>query len=245
MKLPGALVASLLLLLLLLLLLAQQSFAMPPHRVQLEYEVKYSGRLNAEATATAELVHDGKRYTLVEESRGKGIAAVLLPGVLRRSATGTIAADGLRPEEFHDRRGNRAEHIARFDWAKGVLVHATEGKSESQAMAERDALSDRLSFLWTFAFRPAADLKPGGEIRATLSDGRGLSNFRYRVAGPETLNTPAGALQAIKLVKLLEGGDDRSTEIWLASQRHYVPVRILVVEKDGTRVDTMLSRFGA
>jgi hypothetical protein len=227
-----------------LLLVVQQAFAMPPQRVQLEYEVKYSGRLNAEASATAELVHDGKRYTLVEESRAKGLAAVLLPGVLRRSATGSITPDGLRPEEFHDRRGNRPENIARFDWGRGVLVHATEGKSESQAMGERDVLSDRLSFMWTFAFQPAAVLKPGGEIRATLSDGRGLSSFRYRVSAPETLNTPVGALQAVRLVKQLEGGDDRSTEIWLASERNYVPVRILVVEKDGTRVDTVLTRLG-
>ena len=231
-----------------LLLATWQAFAMPPQRVQLEYDVKYSGKLNAEATATAELVHDGKRYSLVEESRAKGLAAVLLPGVLRRSATGTISAEGLRPDEFRDRRGNRPENLARFDWTKGELEFSTEGKTETQTqtqtISERDLLSDRLSFFWTFAFRPAAILKAGSEIRAMLTDGRGLSSFRYRVAGTETLITPAGPLRAVKLVKQMETGDDRSTEIWFAIERNYLPVRILVMEKDGTRVDTILTRMG-
>jgi hypothetical protein len=218
--------------------------ALPPQHVRLEYDVKYSGRLNAEAAAVAELAHDGRRYTLVEESRGKGLAAVLLPGVLRRSAAGSISDGGLRPDEFHDRRGNRPEHTARFDWARGTLTHSSGERSETRPMPERDILNDRLSFLWTFAFRPSAGLRAGSEIRALLTDGRGLSGFRYRVSGPETLNTPAGPLQTVRLVKQQENGDDRSTEIWLASERDYLPVRILVVEKDGSRVDTILSRVG-
>jgi hypothetical protein len=227
------------------LCLSTAALALPPQRVVIEYEVKYSGRLSAEATAVAELSHDGKRYSLLEQSKGRGVAAVLLPGVLRRSATGAVSAEGLKPSEFRDQRGSRPENLARFDWVRGILTHVHDGKTESQAMPDREVLNDRLSFLWTFAFRPADAVKAGREVRAVLSDGRGLSTFRYMVSGPETLQTPAGALRTVKLVKQRDPGDERATEIWLATERDNVPVRILVVEQDGTRMDTVVARFGA
>ena len=102
-------------------------------------------------------------------------------------------------------------------------------------------LSDRLSFMWSFAFHPPT----GKQVQALLSDGRGLSSFRYVVAGTEVLRTAAGDIEALKLVKQRDPGDDRGTEIWLAPKRHFLPVRILVIEKDGTRIDQVVTRIGA
>jgi len=76
----------------------------------------------------------------------------------------------------------------------------------------------------------------------TQERGRGLTRFEYVVAGPEQLKTPAGELQTVRLVKQRENKDDKETEIWFASGRDYLPVRILVVDKDGTRIDQVLTR---
>ena len=62
----------------------------------------------------------------------------------------------------------------------------------------------------------------------------------YSVGGRERLETPAGQFETLKLIK--EGEKDR-TEIWLAADRSYLPVRILVTEKDGTRYDQVLVRI--
>ena len=51
--------------------------------------------------------------------------------------------------------------------------------------------------------------------------------------------------EALKLVKQRDPGDDRGTELWLAVRHHYVPVRVLVVEKDGTRLDQVATRVAA
>ena len=77
-----------------------------------------------------------------------------------------------------------------------------------------------------------------------LSDGRGFSSFRYALAGSELLNTPVGDIETVKLVKQLDPGDERGTEIWLASKRDFLPVRILVIEKNGARIDQMITRIG-
>jgi hypothetical protein len=105
-------------------------------------------------------------------------------------------------------------------------------------------LQDRLSFLYNFAFQPAPDLKPGTEIKITLTDGKGLTQFQYNVAGTEVLKTPAGELETVRLVKQRDSKDDRGTEIWFASGRDYLPVRVLVIEKDGVRIDQVLTRIG-
>lgn len=217
--------------------------AAPATRMSIEYVVRYSGRMNAEATMQTRLEHDGKQYSLAEESRGKGLAAALMPGVLRRSALGTIAPEGLRPAEFRDRRGNRPEQLATFDWERNTVVFTMDGKSESQVVGEPRLLLDRLSFLWTFAFRPHNTLQPGMQVRAWLADGRGLSLFTYQVMKEETLSTPAGMFKAIKLEKRMDPGDARTTEIWLALDRGLLPVRLLVVEKDGARTDQLVTRI--
>ena len=82
------------------------------------------------------------------------------------------------------------------------------------------------------------------EIQADIADAKGLSHLRYRVAGLEPLHTAAGDFQALRLVKQRDKDDSRETEIWLAPKAHYLPLRILVIEKDGTRIDQVVTRIG-
>ena len=58
------------------------------------------------------------------------------------------------------------------------------------------------------------------------------------------LSTAAGNFEALRLVKRRESGDRRAAEIWLATKANYVPLRILVIEKDGTRIDQVVTRIG-
>lgn len=213
--------------------------AQPPHKVSLSYDVSYNGIVAAELTEVLE--HDGKRFTLSSEGRGKGIGALLYRGAARRSCSGEITGAGLRPLEFRDQRGDKPAAIARFDWARKTLTQEHDGKKETTNMVL--PLQDRLSFLYNFAFQSAPDLRPGREIKINLTDGKGLTRFEYKVAGTEMLKTPAGELQTVRLVKQRENKDDKETELWFASGHDYLPVRILVVDKDGVRIDQILTHM--
>jgi hypothetical protein len=78
-----------------------------------------------------------------------------------------------------------------------------------------------------------------------VADGKHVTSYVYRPAGRERVRTPAGEFDALKLVKRRRHAQDRSTEIWLAAERHYIPVRILLVDKDGTRIDQVAVRIAA
>lgn len=214
--------------------------AQPPQKLSLAYDLSYNGVVAAELTEVLE--HDGKFFSISSEGRGKGIGALLYRGAAKRSCRGEVTSTGLRPLEYRDQRGDNPVAVARFDWSKKTLTQEHEGKSETTGMTL--PLQDRLSFLYKFAFQRAPELKPGKEISITLTDGRGLTRFRYTVAGSEMLKTPAGELETVHLVKQRDNQDDKGTEIWFASSRDYLPVRILVIEKDGTRLDQVLTRIG-
>jgi hypothetical protein len=195
------------------------ALAAPPKQVEISYEIARNGLVLAEVVQR--LVHDGHSYTLNETWKGRG--AFSLRGEANRSSQGVVAADGLRPLKFEDKRtGRDAQHVDFDPAAKtGTLLR-----------------QDRLSFIWTFAFAP-----PGGPVTVSVADGKGTTSYTYQPAGRERVKTPAGEFNALKLVKRKNNPEDRDTEIWLAIERSYLPVRLLVVDKDGTRLDTLASKI--
>jgi Protein of unknown function (DUF3108) len=198
---------------------ASAAVAAPPLRVEIEYE------LNRNGTAVAEIVHrlehDRKTYTLRETWQGKGVFA--LAGKADRSSHGAIVADGLRPVEFEDKRTGRATRRAGFDAA------------DKAPTLERQ---DQLSMAWSFAFAP-----PRGTVNVRVADGKRVTPYAYAVAGRERVKTPAGEFDGLKLVKQKDDPQAKSTEIWLAADRDYLPVRVLIVDKDGTRLDQLATKI--
>lgn len=200
---------------------AASAQAAPPHSAEVGYQVERNGQALAEVNQKLE--HDGKSYTLAETWKGKGVLA--LRGEAKRSSKGAVAADGLRPKVFEDQRPGRDVQKASFDPA------AKKATLEQQ---------DRLSFIWSFAFAP-----PKGPVTVNVSDGKGTTRYTYEPKGREKLKTPAGEFDTLKLVKRRDSPGDRETEIWLAADRGFVPVRVLLVEKDGTKVDTIATKLAA
>jgi len=196
---------------------ASAALAAPPQRVEIVYELARNGMTLAEVTH--QLEHDGRSYRLTEHWKGKGLLA--LKGDATRISEGAIAADGLRPRKFEDKRTGRDTRQAQFD-PKGATL-------EQQ---------DQLSLLWSFAFAPPARL-----VAVSVADGKRVSHYSYQPAGRERVKTPAGEFDALKFVKKRERPEDKATEIWLAADRQNLPVRILVVDKDGTQIDQLAARI--
>ena len=195
--------------------------AAPPQRVEVGYELARNGSVVAEVNDRLE--HDGRSYQLSETWKGKGVYS--LRGEAKRSSTGAVASDGLRPQKFEDKRSGREPKQHEFD------AKATTPTLQRQ---------DRLSFIWNFAFAP-----PREAVTVTVADGKGVSTYVYQPAGRERVKTPAGEFDALKLVKRRKDGQDRSTEIWFAADRHFLPIRIVIVEKDGTRIEQVAVKIAA
>ena len=142
----------------------------------------------------------------------------------------------LQPNEFFDERSGRDTARAWFDWKTRVLTMQYKGERKSEPMHPNP--QDRLSFLL------ALSLLPGKAQSASyhIADGKGLSYHVYRIEGEERLKTPAGEFNTVKVVKVEDKPNKERTELWLAAEVGYVPVRLLVVQEDGTRLDQVAVR---
>lgn len=198
---------------------ATSVLAAPPQRVEITYEVNRNGLTLAEVTHRLE--HDGRAYELTENWKGKGFLA--LKGDATRTSEGVIAADGLRPRKFEDKRSGRDTLHVDFDAAAKVPTLQQQ---------------DQLSLVWSFAFAP-----PAKEVSVSVADGKRVSHYTYQPAGRERVKTPAGEFDALKFVKKRDRPEDKVTEIWFAIERQYLPVRLLIVDKEGTRLDQVASKI--
>ena len=69
-----------------------------------------------------------------------------------------------------------------------------------------------------------------------------MSRHIYQVAGRERVATPAGEFDAVK-VSRVNDGSNQVAELWFASERGHLPVRIVLVDKDGTRYEHLARRI--
>jgi len=213
--------------LLLALAACSHALAAPPRKVEIAYDLKRNGMPLGAVTSTLEW--SGGNYSVTEQVRGRG--AFARSGEAVRSSKGSVTRDGLRPLEFEDRRTGRDTARARFDWSAKTLTLQYKGEPRTEALPA--AAHDQLSYLYNFAFR-----QPGSQpVTVNVSDGRGVSTYVYRAAGRERLKTAAGEFDTLRIVRRKDAPGDRGAEVWLAVDRHFLPVRIVLTEKQGARLE--------
>jgi Protein of unknown function (DUF3108) len=212
-----------------------RAHAAPPAHAEIDYDVLRNGSAMAEVVDRFE--HDGKTYRVVEQWHGKGFFALL--GGITRTSNGTIGGGALRPLEFTDVRTGRDPVHAEFNWADRSMTLESNGKSHTQALPAH--AQDKLSMLYAFAF----DVPGTKPVPVNATDGKGVSHYVFEAAGRQEIETPAGKFDSLRIVKRKEGPDDHGTEIWLARDHGYLPIRILITDNDGTRIDQVVTRIGA
>jgi hypothetical protein len=201
----------------------------PPQRTELTYETARNGTVLAEVLY--QLEHDGRTYRITETSKGRGLLA--LRGTTRRTSRGLVSPQGLKPVEFIDERTGRNTARVNCDWDQKTVTQQYKGEPRVEPLPPH--AHDRLAWLFDLAFVPGRQ-----EAVFNLFDGRGRSHHVYTFGGTERVQTPLGELEALRFMR---GSGDERTEVWLASKLDFLPVRILVLEKDGTRYEQLATKI--
>jgi hypothetical protein len=217
--------------LLLLTSVAGLAQAAPPARIEIAYEMSRDGSVVADVLEVLE--YGGGRYQITETSRGRGVYA--LAGRFKRISRGTVDANGVRPLEFTDERPGR-DSRAVFDWQARTVT--TQHKGAPRILPMPPEVQDRLSFLLAFALFPPRETS----LTYNIADGRGLSAQQYSVEAGGKLKTPAGEFSTLKLVRLKQ---HERIETWLAAELGHLPVRVLMLDKDGRRLEQVAVRISA
>ncbi|MHB1188619.1 DUF3108 domain-containing protein [Thiobacillus sp.] len=203
--------------------------ALPP-RLDLRFQVRY-GLARGEQTLL--WVSEGEGYTVTSVAAATGLAGVFYRGHFVQTSRGRITPRGLQPEEFWDQRGDKRSS-ARFDSANDTLT-LTPAKGAPRHFTYQGDVQDALSLFFQLALTaPPSD----GPLTYTVFNGKKLRNYAYDVRGEETLETALGALRTLHLARRADG--DGRFEIWLAIDRHYLPVHVLRSDDKGSEMELQL-----
>jgi hypothetical protein len=223
-----------------LLTITVHAAAAPPSNVKAVYDVFKDGLHVATATESFER-SDGK-YRVVSEQTPAGLLAVFVRTRIRVVSSGTVTPAGLRPEHFdYGRLDDASKNVSdRFDWDAGVLHMSFDGRTETAPLSA--GTQDRLSVMYQFMFLPAERLR---DLAFQMtSNGKKIENYRYHVAGNETLDTALGKIKTVHLVKQREANDN-GVEIWLSPDHNMFPVKLLIIENDGSKFEQLITRLEA
>lgn len=210
------------------------------HTIETEFDVRtdIGAKVNASAAGKAkitfQLLPNNKQYKLKSLIQAKGLASLLIPDLLQTSE-GNLTQSGLQPEHYLYQFGNKANKTfnAYFDWHNQQLsLHSANG---DQLLNLPSGAQDLLSFMYQFMF-----VAPMQSMHLSITNGKKIGSYDYSFEGEEIIATKIGDINTMHLMRI--GAEiEKKTELWLALDYQYVPVKIRETEKQGKVYELLMT----
>lgn len=199
---------------------------------------------NPERVGTAKIYYskgEEQRYELTWKVTATGLIGLLYPD-LTQTSQGRIMEFGLMPDFYLYKFGEREDksYQASFYWAdKEVALQSTKGTKRVTLDGDITPghIQDFLSFMYQFMFTPPLD-----EMQMHLTNGKKIGLYTYAFEGEETLELKFGNVKTYHIQHAKADSEDK-TELWLAMDYQYVPVKIKKTEKNGTVIEQVATKL--
>jgi len=205
-----------------------------PRQVDIEYRILRKGGVAGVEKHSYRVVDS--RYILKSVAEPKGLLSLALSELVQESS-GQVTPQGLKPQRFTYQYGNKADKAQRavFDWQAGKLQLQTAKRTQEVPLNE--GAQDLMSFMYQFMFVP-----PLQEMQLAITNGKRLKTYDYGFDGQEVVETPFGKVECLHIEHNSTDGEEK-TELWLAADYHYLPIKITRTEKDGTVLERVATRL--
>ncbi|WP_207062037.1 DUF3108 domain-containing protein [Motiliproteus sp. SC1-56] len=156
----------------------------------------------------------------------------------RESTQFRLYEERVRPLRYDYRRkvfGKKRSATLTFDWQALSVLNDVEDRPWKMQVPP-DA-HDKLSY----QIQLRRDLAAGNtEMSYPVADGGRIKTYRFGVLGQESVRTPAGRFQALKVERLRDPDSERKTLIWFAPALDYAIVKLAQTEDDGKEYRLLL-----
>jgi len=229
------------------LLLSQVAAVAAPKSVALVYDVTRNGQ--PFATVTESYKQENGRYRIESVTKGIGVYALL--GERRLTSEGEVAAEGLKPGHFELRQGSNEKKFlfTDFDWPANKLTMKIKGKPTTVSLEK--GTQDLISFAYQFMFAPPQ----GDALVLPVTTGKKLRLYNYAVVERDaSLELPAGKFKTIHLAKADKNDPEKQSdkqsanddkELWLGQEAYSLPVRIIMYDDGGAKIEQTLTSLHA
>ena len=225
------------------LLLAPMLAVASPKPYHAEYAVSRNG--SAQATATVNYGPEANgHWQLSSHTRGsQGMAALVGVDINEKSI---LRWNGDQPETIDYRFSQKAAWSSK---QRSVKVDAGAGHITSVDKDKTYSLAYQPGVLDQNAINVALinDLAAGkrGDLVYPVVHKGAVSAQRYHVVGEVSLPTALGSQRAIKVERIRDNADGRSTTLWFGVDKGFIPLRMEQREPNGENIDMKISRIGA
>lgn len=179
-----------------------------------------------------EFTEDG-HYHLSGMTETTGLVALFKSVRFENESRGRLVAGGLQPEQYLTRKnGKDANENADFDWPNGAVRLSRDGNVRPLAPGAQDILS--LNYHLAYMKQPEAGATVG------VVTGKKYDRYALDSLGEEEIDTPAGHFRTLHLRAMT----DTVTEIWIALDRHRLPVKIRFTDKKGDIYEQVATEIG-
>lgn len=204
------------------------------------FEAEYS--LYAKNTKAARVVRnltrlDENSYEYRSETKTVGLVSLFRK--LHITESSRLVAEGglLKPVHYrYKRTGHRKKRDVsiEFNWETGKIKNTING--DFWHLPIEPAVMDKLLYQLAIMY----DLRNGKTPASYLvADGGGIKSYRFETLGEETVETPLGSFNAIKMVRHKPGSSRRSV-FWCAPELGFLQVKVEHTEKDGSTTVAVL-----
>lgn len=204
----------------------------PPPPARLEYEVIGDTKgLSYRAAAVLDWGREGDRY------RAELVLRAFLIGAREQRSTGVLSPRGLQPARFEDQA--RRERWLAFDWPVANGPGRAQSDDGTTLAWLPPGTQDRLGvFVQLGGWMAAADA--GQRWRVPVAGLGRLEHWTFEAAGRERVAVPAGTFDTLRVRRVPDGERGMGVELWFSPAVPGLPVRIVLQQPNGDRVDQQL-----
>lgn len=202
------------------------------------YQVFRNGSALGNATVKLSAVGNN-RWELTSNTIGTGIAAIAGVEIIERSV---LRWNEGKPEtidyNFDQKTGFKNKQ-------RSVHVNSQSKRVDSQDKEKSFVLKYETGVLDRHAVTVAVmqDLSEGkrGDLLYPVADRDEMQTHLYRVIGNEKMQTSMGTLNSVKVQRIRESANGKTTTLWLGSDKQFVPLRIEQREADGDLIEMRIT----
>jgi hypothetical protein len=173
---------------------------------------------------------DDKGYSL----RVDGVVGAL-------ASSGDMSDSGIAPASAKEVLADGTQAETRFDEQARSIAFSASNKSYPLPQGSQD----RASLLMQLA---GIGLAEPDQVKDVLEfyvgGGNDAGVVRFQVLGEEQLDSAIGKLASVHLVQLAQPGQAR-LDVWLAPERHWLPVQLRITETDGSVLTQLVTAISA
>ena len=217
--------------------LAAQAALPPPYSAT--YEVRRNGEPTGTATVVFRALANG-RYELRSHTVGsQGLAAIAGVDLDERSILRVVSG---APETV---AYSYRQQVAWKNKARDISVDAAAGritstdKDKTFSPPYKPGVLDRNAI--TVALMSDVAAGKSGDLQYLVPSKDDLETWTYRSSGEERLQTAIGAQRSIRVERIRDTGNGRTTTLWLGADRKFVPLRMLQKEPDGSTIEMRIT----